>query len=311
MSEFSQNKKVHDIIIVGAGPAGMAATVYCARKKLDVLLITKNIGGQVLWTSGIENYMGFQYITGMELSDKFYKQIEENPVSILNASDVILIKKENNIFYVNCKDDYAAKSVIIATGKTPRLLGIKGEKELTGRGISYCSICDAPLFAGKTVVVVGGGNSALTTVLELLAFAQKIIVVNVLPTLQADKVLVDKALKSGKVELMLESQLTEIIGTSTVEAVIIQNNKSNTKCSIDAGGVFVQTGLIPATDIFNGFVELNEKKEIKIDSNCRTSMDGVFACGDVTDIFYKQIIIACAEGAKAALSAHNYLIKNN
>lgn len=301
--------KLYDVAIIGAGPAGMTATVYCSRKKLDTLLITKDIGGQVLLTSGIENYMGYQYITGKELSDKFFGQIAQFPVALLKDISVCNLELSKDNFSLSCGEKkFSAKSVIITTGKRSKELGVPGEKELLGRGVAYCATCDAPLFKDKIVAVIGGGNSAITAAIDLLSYSTKIYLINVADTIQGDPVLIEKTKNSGKVEIIFESEITEIKGKKTVEAITLKNIKTQQTMQISVGGVFIEIGLTPNSELVKDILHLNSSNEIIIDCNSRTSVPGIFAAGDVTSVQDKQIIIAAGEGAKAALSAYRYLL---
>ncbi|OGS45769.1 MAG: hypothetical protein A2539_07810 [Elusimicrobia bacterium RIFOXYD2_FULL_34_15] len=300
---------MYDVIIAGSGPAGMTASVYCSRKKLDTLLITKDVGGQVVWTSGIENYMGYQYITGRDLSEKFYQQIEQFPISLLKDVGPCHLEKLENKFAVNCGEKkYYSKSVIVATGKRNRELGVNGEKELLGRGVTYCSVCDAPLFKDKIVAIIGGGNSALTAAIDLISYASKIFIINILDNLQGDEVFLDKIKNSNKAEIILSSEVSKIKGTEKVEGITVKNRKTSQIREIELDGVFIEVGLMPNSEFANNLLNMNDQKEIVVDCNCKTSIDGIFACGDVTAVLDKQIIIACGEGAKAALSAYRYLL---
>lgn len=302
--------KLYDVAIIGAGPAGMTATVYCSRKKLDMLLITKNIGGQVLLTSGIENYMGYQYVTGEELSGKFFSQIAQFPVALLKDISVCNLEVAKGNFSLSCGGKkFSAKSVIITTGKRSKELGVPGEKELLGRGVVYCATCDAPLFKDKTVAVIGGGNSALTAAIDLLSYSTKIYLINVADTIQGDPVLIEKIKNSVKIEIIFNSEITEIKGEKTVEAITIRNIKTHQIKQIAVGGVFIEVGLTPNSEFVKGILHLNDSGEIMVDCNSRTSVPGVFAAGDVTSVQDKQIIIAAGEGAKAALSAYRYLLE--
>jgi len=303
------SKKLYDVIIIGAGPAGMTATVYCARKKLDILLISKDIGGQIIWTSSIENYMGYQYIQGSELSDKFILQLVQFPITMLQATAVCNLAEDGGNFRIKCGDnDYSSKAVIIATGKKTRQLGVPGEREFFGKGVAYCSVCDAPFFKNRTVAVIGGGNSALTAAIDILSYASKMYLINIADSMQGDPVLFERVENSGKVEIILSSKVKEIKGDIVVRGIVLENTRTGAVSEIEVGGVFVEIGLIPNSDFVKNLLLLNENGEIVIDSNSRTSVDGIFACGDVTDVLDKQIIIACGEGAKAALSVNRYVL---
>lgn len=302
-------KIIYDVIVIGGGPAGMTACVYAARKNLSVLLISMDIGGQVLMTSEIHNYMGYQYIQGRELMQKFSEQMKSFPVTIRMPDEVIAIGEEDKIFSVLTKFDatYQGKTLIIASGKRPKTLDIPGEKELTGRGVSYCATCDAPLYKNKEVAVVGGGNSAVWAALDLNKLANKVYLI-VRSVLRAEPIYVDKLKKAERVEIIENYIPTEIKGKDKVESISLKNTISGEQKEITLHGVFIEAGLIPNVGFLREFVKINEKNEIVVNCNCETSESGIFACGDVTNVFDKQIIIASGEGAKAALSAYRYLM---
>ncbi|MDD5687411.1 MAG: FAD-dependent oxidoreductase [Elusimicrobia bacterium] len=303
-------EKLYDVAIIGAGPAGMTATVYCSRKKLDTLLITKDIGGQVLVTSGIENYMGYQHITGRELSEKFYNQISQFPISLLKDVKISNLELSKDKFVLSCEGKkYFSKTVIITSGKRAKELDVPGEKEFLGKGVAFCSTCDAPLFKDKVTAVIGGGNSALSAVIDLLSYSPKVYLINIASTIQGDPVLIEKIKNSGKVEIILNTEVVEIKGEKRVESVVVRNSDTNQIRQIDVSGVFIEVGLTPNTEFVKNVLSLNNNKEIIIDCNSRTSVPGIFAAGDVTSTTGKQIIIAAGEGAKAALSVYKYLLE--
>ncbi|GMT47558.1 MAG: thioredoxin reductase [bacterium] len=306
-----ENEKLYDFIIIGAGPAGMTAAVYAARKKLDTLVISKDIGGQPLLTSGIENYMGYQYVTGPELMRKFEEQVKQFPVALLTDEKVAKLTTGDKGFIISTTTDkkFRSRSVIIASGKRPRPLNVPGEKELTGRGISYCATCDAPLFGEMDVAVTGGGNSALTAVIDLLKYARRIYLIDVMPTLTADLTLIERAKESDKVEFYPGHLVKEIRGTNRVENIVISSKNGGEDKTLSVSGVLVEIGLIPNSEFAKGLVKLNHLQEIVVDCECKTSVEGIFAAGDVTNVPEKQIIVAAGEGAKAALSTYNYLLQ--
>ena len=302
---------LYDLVIVGGGPAGLTAAVYAARKKLDALLISKDIGGQTLLTSDIENYMGYHYISGKELAAKFEEQVKKYPIDIAVGEEVVSLGKEGEDFLLATAGGkrVKARAVIVATGKRSRPLNVPGERELVGRGLSYCAVCDAPLFAGKDVAVIGAGNSGATAVVDLLKIANRIYVVDIMPGWRADPVLVERiAAAGGKVETFFAHEVVRILGDERVEGIVIRPRGGGDEAQLRVQGVFIEIGLIPNSDLAAGFLELNEAGEVVVDCRCRTSVPGVFAAGDVTDVPEKQVIIAAGEGAKAALSAYAYLI---
>lgn len=319
----AREDEVYDLIIVGGGPAGLSAAVYAARKRLRVLLVSKDIGGQVLLTSEVENYIGYQYIDGRELIEKFRTQVEQFPIAMALGEEVISIAAKDpasaggpqggglrRLFAVRTASgrSFSGKSLIVATGKRSRPLNVPGERELIGRGVSYCATCDAPLFGGQHVAVVGGGNSAFTAVNDLVKIAEKIYVINVLPNWQADQVLIDRAMASGKVEGLAGYEVKEIVGRGRVEAIRVASKEKGEEKEIPVKGVFIEIGLIPNSEPVKGFLETNKYGEIIVDCGCETSQEGVFAAGDVTTVPEKQIIVAAGEGAKAALGAYKYLL---
>ncbi|MCD6166439.1 FAD-dependent oxidoreductase [bacterium] len=301
---------MYELIIIGGGPAGLTAAVYSARKRIDTLLVTKDIGGQVVLTAEVENYMGYEYITGKELIEKFKQQVYQFPIAIKENTEVIQIEKEDKIFTVGTSagENYRSKAIIIASGKRSRPLNVNGEKELVGRGVSYCSVCDAPLFAERDVAVIGGGNSGLTAVVDLIKIAHKIYLIEFLPSLMADSVLVDRAEKSGKVEIFSGYEVVEILGKEKVSSIKIKSRQTGGIEILTVQGVFIEIGLIPNSGFVKDVVKLNDRGEIIVDCACRTNMSGVFAAGDVTTVPEKQIVVAAGEGAKAALGAYGYLL---
>lgn len=301
--------KEYQLAIIGGGPAGLTAAVYAARKRTDTVLLTHDLGGQVMWTSSVENYPGFQFIQGRELIEKFKAQVKQFPIDVSLGFKIISVQPLVRGYKISLEDGspFTARSLIIATGKKYLNLNVPGEKELIGKGVAFCATCDAPLFGGKTVAVVGGGNSALTAAKDLLSYAEKIFIINISPEMQGDPVLLEPIKKSGKVKFLLNTKVLSIQGTDRVESVTVSNNGQRT---IEVSGVFVEIGLIPNSDIFKGLVEMNEQGEIMVDCACRTSRDGVFAAGDVTTVPEKQIVVAAGEGAKAALSAYEWLARN-
>jgi len=302
----------YELIIVGGGPAGLTAGVYAARKMLKTLLISKDIGGQILLTSEVENYMGFYYIEGVELVQKFEEQIRRHPIDIDLGQTVVKIEHSPPGFRVLTESGklFGGTTVIIATGKRSRQLDVPGERELVGRGVSYCATCDAPLFAGKDVAVIGGGNSAFTAVNDLLNIgATHIHLVNILDSLQADPVLIEKTKNPRKLELYLGHEVVEIGGAGgRVANITIRNRRTGKTKILEVEGVFVEIGLVPNSELVKGLVEMNQWGEIVTDCYARTSTPGVFAAGDVTTVPEKQIVVAAGDGCKAALGAYAYLL---
>lgn len=301
---------IYDLVIIGGATSGLTAGIYAARKKLNAIILTKEIGGQTLQTENIENFPGFENISGPDLIGKMKKQIQKYELPLMSGVEVKSISKTNDIFEIaaNITDEIKTKSVIIATGKNPRRLNVPGEKEFENRGVVYCSTCDAPLFGGKTVVVAGGGNSGLNSAFDLLKYAVQIYIIESAVIMKGDEFLQEKLKASGKVIFMANCDIEEIAGTAFVEKVVYLDKNSGQNKEIAAQGVFVNVGWSPATGFLKDFVKLNDYGEIIIDPKTnQTSMSGVFAAGDATDVKYKQCVIAAGEGAKAALSAYEYL----
>ncbi|MBT9170946.1 MAG: NADH dehydrogenase [Actinobacteria bacterium] len=302
---------LYDLIIIGAGPAGMTATVYAARKKLRTVLISIDLGGQPVLTSEIENYMGYQYITGQELMAKFHEQVRRFPIELAIGEEARELAVQGKQFTLTTSrgKKFTGRSVVIASGKRSRPLNVPGEKELVGRGVTYCATCDAPLFGGMDVAVIGGGNSALTAAADLLSIANRIYIVNFAPSWQGDPVLVEKVEGSDKVEKFLGYEVMEIQGKDRVSGIAIEPRDAAETIALPVQGVFIEIGLIPNSEFARGVVAVNSAGEIEVDRHCQTNVPGIFAAGDVTSVPEKQIIVAAGEGAKAALGAYGYLLE--
>lgn len=305
----TSSRDIYDVLVVGAGPAGLTAGVYCARKMLNTLIISENIGGQALESWAIENYMGYRMITGEDLMKKFEEQVRTLEMR-LEIDRIVKISKEDDLFTIRTISEkkIRAKSLILAQGNRPRKLGVANEEQYLGRGLSICSTCDGPLYKGKKVAVVGGGNSALQTAVEMSEITQSVSLI-VRSSIRADPVYVKMMESKKNINLFLNSKVTALHGDKFLSGITFMNEKGEEQ-DMDLDGIFVEIGWLPNTDILDGFLALNEKKEIIIDINGHTSMAGVFAAGDVTSVKGKQIIIAAGDGAKAALEAHEYLMKS-
>ena len=312
-SKKMDQNKLYDVIVVGGGPAGMNAALYAARKGLSTGIVTFDFGGQTLETSTIENYIGFKEILGSELAEKWKEHMLEYGVETHEFVHVNKIEKKDNIFEIFTDDNsiFKGKTVIVATGKRSRPMGVPGEKELTGKGVAYCATCDAPLYAGKTVGVVGGGNSAIEAIVDLGKIAKKVYVFQNLSDYTADKIVVEKLNEyKDKIETYFDTLVTEVKGDTRLEKAVIKNVKTNETKEIELDGLFVEIGLIPNSDFVKDFVKLNKYNEIEINDRCETSVPGVFAAGDVTTVPFKQVVISAGEGAKAALAANDYLLNS-
>jgi len=302
--------EVYDVLIAGAGPAGLTAGVYCARKMLNTIIISENIGGQALESWAIENYMGYRMITGEDLMKKFEEQVRTLNMR-LELDRVVSISKENDIFTIRTISEniFKAKTVILAQGNRPKKLGVANEEQYLGRGLSICSTCDGPLYKGKRVAIVGGGNSAIQTAVEMSKIASSVSLI-VRSIIRADPIYEGMLESNKNITVYLNTQVTALHGNKFLSAITTKNAKGEEQ-KIELDGIFIEIGWLPNTDFLSGFVALNEKKEIIVDLNCHTSQDGVFAAGDVTSVKNKQIIIASGDGAKAALEAYEYLMKSS
>ncbi len=301
---------MYELIIIGGGPAGMTAAVYAARKKINTLLISGDIGGQGLTTWLVENYMGYQFIEGHELMKKFEEQVKQFPtdVKVEVGKRAERLSRVDRGFEVRTDrgETYQAKAAILATGKRPRKLNVPGEKELLGRGVTYCAICDGPLFADVKVAVIGGGNSALEAADDMVKIADHVYLVSLTP-LTGDQILIDKVKAANNLTIFLEHEILEIKGDSRVKGIKIRDLKSKQERELEVGGIFIEIGLIPNSELVKELVTLNRLGEIEVNCGNETGVPGFFAAGDVTSVPDKQIVIAAGEGAKAALQAHRYL----
>jgi alkyl hydroperoxide reductase subunit F len=300
---------VYDLVIVGGGPAGLTAAVYASVLRIHTLVVAKDIGGQAVDSTKIKNYMGFDFITGPELVEKFKGQFLHEHFLDHRIDEVIGIDVGGETFELRTRagQRFRARS-IIATGMKRRTLGIPGEDRLLHKGVSHSAVQDAALLAGVEVVVVGGGNSGIQAAKELLNAGCKVVLVEK-GRLTAGEADVAALKQSGRLEVLERHDLIEIHGRDKVQALTVQSMEDLGKRRIDCRAVFIQVGLVPNTEFCQGLLDLNDRGEIGISPDCSTSVQGIFACGDVTTAFGKRIIIASGEGAKAALSAKQYLAR--
>jgi alkyl hydroperoxide reductase subunit F len=297
-----------DLIIIGAGPAGITASVYASRKKMELLVITEDIGGQAAWSGDIENYTGYQFITGPELAAKFEEHMRKFDIQLKDNEKVIELEKTGDKAVVKTdRGVYEARTVIIASGKRSKELNVPGEKEFKNKGLTYCATCDGPLFSGKDVAVIGGGNSALDAALQLIKIARHIHIVNITEHLTGDPVMQDKLKQAQNVTVLNKTQVTAVLGDKFVTGIKVKKDAAEQTISVE--GVFVEIGLIPNSE-FAAELDKNQFGEIKVNCYNETSVTGIFAAGDVTDVPEKQIIIAAGEGSKATLSAFRYLMQH-
>lgn len=296
---------IFDLIIIGAGPAGITASVYAVRKSMNVMVITKDIGGQAALSGDIENYTGYQFITGPELALKFEEHMRKYNIQLKENEEVKEVTKKDDVIWIKSnKGTYQAKTAIIASGKRSKELGVPGEHEFKNKGLTYCATCDGPLFAEKDVAVIGGGNSALDAVLQLINIARRVYLINITSQLAGDAIMRDKVAQSKKVSILNNAQVTAIIGDKIVSGIKVKQDEKEEALAVQ--GVFVEIGLVPNSE-FAKAIKKNKDKEIKVSHYNETNIAGIFAAGDVTDVPEKQIIIAAGEGSKAALSAFRYL----
>lgn len=299
---------IYDLIIIGGGPAGIAAGIYAARKKLKTLLITKEWGGQITKANEIENWPGAKKISGMDLIKQMTEHLKAFEIEIKEGREVIDLDKKGDNFTLRDNDQqYEAKAVIIATGKVPRSLNIPGEEEFKGKGVSICSTCDAPIFKNKDVAVVGGGNAGFAVAMDLIKYAKKIYLLEFLEELKGDPITKEKLEQSKKVEFHTNAAIKEIKGKKFVESLIYEDRETSKDNEIKVDGVFISVGMMAKAGFAEKLVGLNQIGEIVIDKDNYTKTPGLFAAGDITDIKYEQIVIAAGEGAKAALAAADYL----
>jgi len=303
----------YDLLILGGGPAAMSAAVYAARKMINLAIITKDFGGQIRETSEVENWLGFQSINAKDLADSFEEHVKGFDIPVSLGTSITEVKKKGDTFNVLTDDStmYSSRTLIIATGKRHRPLNVPGENELLGRGVAYCATCDAPFFKGKKVVVAGGGNSAFTTAVDLLKVGAEVTLVNFIKGWQADESLQERMKRTSKVSLLDYHQIVRIEGKDSVSGVVVNNRENDNEKKLHANGVFIEIGLFPNNEPIKNLVDLNEHGEIIIDCSCKTSVEGLFGAGDVTTVPHKQIVISAGEGAKAALSAYDYLINKS
>ena len=299
---------MYDTIIIGAGPTGLTAAIYASRRMMKTLVISKNIGGQVIWTSEIENYPGIKIIKGFKLAMELQEQAKNFGVEIKIEEVRGFEKTPAGHFIVTTgKSKHESKTVIIAMGQDTKSLNLPNEKALVGKGISYCANCDGQFFKGKVVAVIGGGNAALDAAEALSKIASQVYLIHRKTKFISFEILINKVKKRKNIDILLNSEIIGIIGKEKLEKIKIFNNVKQTAHEIPLDGLFVEIGHEPRTDILAGLIGRDSKGQVIVDLNGRTSLEGVFAAGDVTQIEFKQIVVGCGQGAVAALSAYKYL----
>jgi alkyl hydroperoxide reductase subunit F len=292
-----------DLVIIGAGPAGITASVYASRKKMNFLVITKDVGGQAAWSSDVENYPGYQFITGPDLVAKFQEHMDKYEIRLNLNEEVVELEKKDNIIYIKTtKASYEAKTVV----KKVKEIGVPGEKEYKNKGVAYCVTCDGPIFAEKDVAVIGGGNSALDAAIQMMNIANKVYLINITDAFTGDSVMQEKIKNNPKVRILHNTRIESIIGEKFVKGMNIDTKGK--KEFLEVKGIFIEIGLMPNSWFANG-LDKNERGEIKVNCANETNVPGIFAAGDVTSVPEKQIVIAAGDGAKAALGAFRYLAR--
>lgn len=302
---------MYELVIIGGGPAGVAAGVYAARKKLDTILIADSFGGQSVVSDRIENWIGEPAISGFELSKKLEGHLRaQTGVTIVDGERVRGIQKIDAGFRLTTESgkEYESKTILVAAGSRRRRLGVPGEDTHDGRGVSYCGTCDAPLFESKRVAVVGGGNSGLETVLDLVPYAEHIYLIHRSGALKGDPVTQEKIRGISKVTIMLDTDVLEVLGKELVEGIRWRNSKAGDNGTLSVGGVFVEIGAVPNGDMVKGLVKLNEWGQIIVDHRTqRSSEPGIWAAGDVADGLYKQNNISVGDSIKAVMNIYDAL----
>ncbi|HEV8289844.1 MAG TPA: FAD-dependent oxidoreductase [Candidatus Norongarragalinales archaeon] len=304
------NKKIFDVIIIGGGPAAVSAAIYAARAKLDVAMVYKDIGGQMALSGDIDNYPGIPGTNGPELTAKFQEHLERYPeIERFDGVSVTRCEKQGDAFLVTTSEhDLYSRSVIVATGAGPRKLGVPGEEKYYLKGVSYCAVCDGPLFNNKTIAVIGGGNSALDAAQFLAKIGKKIILINKNPAFKGDPTLFDHVKKLANVEIHYDALTLEILGDGGGFASGVRAKTAEGVKTFEASGIFIEIGRVPANDFLVG-VERHPWGEVKTNKNTETNIPGLFAAGDNTDCATKQIVVAAGEGCVAAIKAFEFVTK--
>ena len=304
---------MYDLIIIGGGPAGMTAAIYAAREKLNTLLLTREFGGQMAKKEvEIENYPGFPSIAASELINKFHEHVKGLNVAIEVGEATEITKTDNGFTIKTAENVFESKTVLVTTGSDPRFLNVPGEKEFIGRGVGYCATCDGPLFGGRTVAVIGGGNSAFESAYFLTKFAKKVYVLEAGNMARASAEIKDKVAATGKAEVILNATVMAVKGEKFVKTLEYRDSVSGQIKELAVDGVFIKIGQTPASRIVANLAEINPAGEIVFDiTTHRTKTDGLFVAGDVSAQKYKQVVIACGEGAKAVLSVAEYFRDKN
>ena len=301
---------MYDTIIIGSGPAGIAAAIFAARRAMKVLLLSKNVGGQVTWATEIENYPGFKNISSFELIGRWNDHITSVGIDI-KSEEVEAVEKKEDYFLIatsnGSKNQYLSKTVIVTMGLSHRLLNVPGEAEFTGKGVSYCANCDGPFFKNKTVTVIGGGNCALDAAEVMAKIASKVYLITRDAKLHGFENLINEIKSKDNIEIVYNGNTKEIKGENKVSSLIVINSKTNEEKEIKTDGIFIEIGQIAKIDLVKNLVKIDEQNQIVVNAECQTSLPGLFAAGDITNVPFKQITIAIGQGTIAALSAYKFL----
>jgi len=305
---MSDQQKIYDVIIAGAGPAGMTAAVYTSRANMSTLMLERGIpGGQMANTEEIENYPGFGHILGPDLSTKMFEHAQKFGAEYAYGEIKEIVDGDPYKIVRAGDKEYLAKSVIVATGAEHRLLGVPGEKELSGRGVSYCAVCDGAFFRNKELVVVGGGDSAVEEAVFLTRFASKVTIIHRRNEFRAQKILQKRAFENEKIEVIWDTVVKEIRGENVVQSLLLENVKTGEQKEFAANGIFIYVGMDPLTESVRGLGITNEAGYVLTDDNMRTKVKGIFAAGDVREKMLRQVVTATGDGSIAAQAAQHYV----
>ena len=302
---------MYDMLIIGSGPAGMGAAIYGVRAGLSLAVLDRSpiSGGQVLTTYEIDNYLGLPQISGGEISQKFREHADSLGVNFVTANVTSIEDKKDCKIVHTEEGDYEAKTLLLATGATHAMLGVKGEMQLTGMGVSYCATCDGAFFRKRTVAVVGGGDVAVEDAIFLAGLCSKVYLIHRRDSLRAADSLQKKLMSMENVEILWNCEVKEIQGEDMVEKILVYHNQDDSQSVLEVNGVFIAVGIQPNTELYQGLVEMDERGYVLADESCKTSAEGIYAAGDIRKKALRQIITAVADGANAVTSAQNYLNK--